>query len=81
MRNPDDIKKHTLTNSKHLISSHAVIITMHVNNLLTYRLASNGYVMNFASKGISGKALLYFTRHTSSDLKTQNIWSKGYQQL
>ena len=46
---------------------------MHVKNGFIYLLASNGYVINFASKGISGNALLYFTRHTSSDLKTQNI--------
>jgi len=30
-------------------------------------------VINFGSKGISGNVLLYFTEHTNSDLKAENI--------
>ena len=40
-----------------------------VQVLSTYLLDSNGYVMNFGSKGISGRLLLYFTRQTRSDLQ------------
>ena len=34
----------------------------------SYLSVSKGYVMNLGSNGISGSALLYFTRHTKSDL-------------
>jgi len=53
------------------VLSHHKALNNHCN--LDYLLASNGYVINLASNGISGNALLYFTRHTSSDLKTQKL--------
>jgi hypothetical protein len=40
-------------------------------DIYTYRLDSNGYVINLGSKGISGNVLLYFTLATKSDLKNK----------
>lgn len=36
---------------------------------ITYRVDSNGYDMNFKSKGMSGSVLQYLTLQISSDLK------------
>ena len=49
-------------------------------DIYTYRLDSNGYVINLGSKGISGNVLLYFTLATKSDLKNKkNCVSASYK--
>ena len=50
-----------------------IIISNESLNISAYLLDSNGYVMNFGSKGMSGRLLLNFTRQTRSDLQRHNI--------